>query len=191
MRATTVGVAVTAVAAALTLSAASPAQERRFELSFVIEPGGSYSDYRGFEFEWGFGAALGWALSEAWATEVRWLGRDSDSGHSELDHQTWQLGLRRFFETGSSWRPFVVFGAHLQSAEIERQVVCFDPVRAPCPPARESTDEYGGFVGGGADWRLSRSARLRLEGRLIACDAEVTGDLEQTADLTGGLVFTF
>lgn len=191
MRASTLGLALSLLAAIFATAPTLSAQEHPFELSVVLEPGGSYSDYEGFDLDLGYGVGLGWAFSDAWSAELRWLGRESDSRFSDLDLDTYQLGVRRTFAAGSAWRPFVELGAHYQSAEIEFEVVCIDPIRDPCPPMRSSPEELGAFVGGGADWYFSRRAALRLDGRVAVYDSDSSGDTEDSIDLTAGIVLRF
>lgn len=187
---------IVALAALAVLWVAAPAargQLEPLELSVIAEPGGSYSDYEGFDFDLGYGLGLGWNLSETWSVEARGLRRESDTRFQSLDLDTYQLGLRRAFDLGSAWRPFVQAGAHYQTGEIESEVLCVDDfgVTFPCPELHQSRDEYGGFVGGGVDWQFSTPAALRFDGRFVVYESDATGDTEDTLDLTAGVVFRF
>lgn len=187
--------AATAALGALLVSApAAPAPPGPFELSLMVEPGGSYSDYEGFDFDLGYGLGLGWGFADDWSLELRGLRRESDSRFQSLELDTFQLGLRRAFDLASAWRPFVQAGAHYQTGEIESEVVCLDAggqVTFPCPNRIESRDELGGFVGGGVDWLFSKRAALRFDGRYVVYESDATGDSEDTLDLTVGVAFRF
>lgn len=181
---------IAVLSAALLAPLPLAASEPGFELSLVAAPSASYSDYDGFEFDTGLGLGLGWAFSERWSVELRGLWRESDrfGDFEQLDHQTFDLGLRRHFLPGSSWQPFLQAGASLQRAEVVREVVCTVPIVSPCPPEVEDRDDVGGFVGGGVDWNFSRRAALRFDGRLILLDSDAGGE---RVDATAGLVFRF
>lgn len=155
-----------------------------FELSAVVEPAGSYSEVEGFDLDTGLGLGLGWRFTPLWTAELRALFHDGDSAASD----TFQLGVHRSFDLGSTWRPFVVAGLHHQRTELDYEVVCF---RAPCPPLSASYADTGIFLGGGADWQFARRAALRLEARQALYDSEHTDDLENATDLTAGIVARF
>lgn len=175
----------------LVVSSSLCAQEDPFEVSVIVVPGGSYSDYEGFDFDLGYGVGLGWAFSDDWSVELRGLRRESDSSFSELELDSYQLGLRRHFSAGSAWRPFVQAGAHHQTGSIEEDVFCTQPVTSPCPPHVSDRSETGGFVGGGIDWNFSSRFALRLDGRALFYESDATGDFDNRVDLSAGLVLRF
>jgi len=166
--------------------AAAPAIGQRLplEVSVVVKPGASYSDYEGFELDTGYGLGIGWAFSDSWSMELRGLFADGDAA----DVETYQMGLRRAFAGAGAWRPFVQAGLHFQRSELEREVVC---VRAPCPPLEERHEDLGAYAGGGVDWRFAPRAALRLDGRLAVYDSDRSGSAEESADVTAGLVLRF
>lgn len=174
---------------ALALASSLPAggQEASFEASVFVEPGGSYSDDDGLDLDTGLGvgAGFGWRFSPRWTAEGRFLLYDAEYS----DHETYQLGLRyAFLEPDARWRPFVSGGLHLGQREVRREVVC---VTGPCPDLEQSFDDTGLFAGGGVDWQWNDWCALRLEGRLLVYDSDLSGDLEEGVDLTAGVVFRF
>lgn len=174
------------VTALLTTLAAVPslAEEPSFEVSAVVEPSGSYSEYRGFDLDTGLGFGLGWHFAPRWTGEVRALFHDGDIASTD----TYQLGVRYAFDLGGSWHPFAVGGVHYGRSEVDYEVVCF---RAPCPPHRSSDSVTGLFAGGGADWQFSRRTALRLEGRFAVYDSDAGDDSTDATDLTAGIVVRF
>lgn len=175
---------------ALTALAPLSAQENPFELSLIAVPGGSYSEYDDFDFDMGYGVGVGWAFAEDWSAELRGLRRESDSTFEMLELDSFELGLRRHFSDGA-WRPFVQLGALHQTGDIERQVVCTQPVTDPCPPLTEERSESGAFVGGGVDWNFSSRAALRLDGRALFYESDRTGDTDDRVEATAGIVLRF
>ncbi len=175
------------------LAAAAPlaAQSERFELSLLVLPGGSYSEYEGLDFDLGWGAGAGWRWSEAWSGELRGTRREHDGRFSELALDTLELGVRRHFLAGADWQPFLQVGVLRQESERRHQVVCVEPVTGPCPPLVDDESENGGFVGGGMDWRFTRRVALRLDGRAVFYDSERSGDSEDRVDVSAGLVVRF
>ena len=171
---------------ALVAASFSPALAQRgpAELSFVLSPAASYSDYEGFDLDTGFGVGLAWPLGSSWSLDLRAMHRDGR--HSDLD--TFQVGARGLFDRQAAWQPFFVAGAHAQRAKVEEQVFC---VTTPCPPRTLQYTDYGAFAGGGVDWIFTQRAALRFEGRLAAYDSERSGDIETTLDLTAGIVLRF
>ncbi len=175
--------------AALPLSSstafAASAPEDAFELSALAAPGGSYSDYEGFELDTGFGLAAGWRFAPRWGAEVRALRQDGRVAEAE----TYQVGVRFSAEGGpGDWRPFAVGGLHLQRSDLRHDVVC---VQAPCPPLHETHDDLGAFVGGGVDWIVSRPLIVRFEGRLAGYDSDRRSQSETTSHFTAGVVWRF
>jgi hypothetical protein len=170
--------------AALVAGRSASAQRLPLELSVVVEPGASYSDYEGFELDAGYGVGFAVMFSDTWAVDLR--GLRSDGSRAEVE--TSQVGVRRAVGGGGDWWPFVLAGLHYQRSELEHQVVC---VRAPCPPLVERHEDLGFFAGGGVDWRFAPNIALRLDGRLAVYDSERSGDPEESVDATAGLVVRF
>lgn len=79
-------------------------------------------------------------------------------------------------------------GLHLGQRDYRREVVC---VAGPCPDLEQTFDDTGLFVGGGVDWQANDWFSLRLDGRLLIYDSERSGEVEEGADLTAGVVFRF
>jgi hypothetical protein len=174
-------------AVAFVVACAVPArgQSNQFELSLLVAPGGSYSDYNGYDFSAGLGASVGWRFGHNWAVQGRFLQGDADSA----DTESFQLGLRyAFLDDGVRWRPFVIGGLHHAETELRREVVC---VSAPCPDLEQSFDDNGIFAGGGVDWQLNNWFALRLEAQLLVYDSELYDDTEIDVDGTVGAVFRF
>ena len=176
-------------AVALILTCAFPAvgQEKSFEASVFVEPGGSYSEDDGLDLDTGLGvgAGFGWRFAPHWTAEARFTLYDPESG----DAESYQLGLRYAFgDTDARWRPFVAGGVHLGQRELRREVVC---VAGPCPDLEQSFDETGLFLGGGVDWQLNGWFALRFEGRLLIYDSELYDDIEEDIDVLAGAVFRF
>lgn len=174
-------------ACALALACALPAagQEEGFEVSAFVGPGGSYSDYNGFDLDTGLGAGFGWRFAPHWTAEARFILNDARFAEAE----SYQLGLRYAFgDPDARWRPFAAAGLHHQQTDLQRPVVC---VNAPCPRTEESFEDTGLFAGGGADWQILRWFALRFEGRLAVYDSDLSGDVEEDIDLTAGVVVRF
>ncbi len=164
---------------------AAPPSGEIFELSVLAAPGGSYSDYEGFELDNGFGFAVGRRFAPRWGAEVRALWQDGRVAEAE----TYQVGVRFSVEGGpGDWRPFAVGGLHLQRSDLRHEVVC---VQAPCPPLHETHDDLGAFVGGGVDWIVSRPLTVRFEGRLAGYDSDRRSQSETTSHFTAGVVWRF
>ncbi len=172
-------------------SASLLAQENPFELSLVVVPSGSYSEYEGSDFDLGYGLGLGWAYSEHWSAELRGLRRENDSEFAHYELDTYELGLRRRFRGADDWRPFVLFGALYQEAKRESPNYCVATVTFPCPPDIQRNSESGAFVGGGVDWNFTPHFALRLDGRGSIYESDSTGDADVRVDLTAGLVLRF
>ena len=104
-------------AAVLTGLATAPtlAEEPSYEISAVVEPSGTYSEYRGFDLDAGLGFGLGWRFAPRWTGELRALFHDGDIASTE----TYQLGVRYAFDVGSAWHPFVVGGVHHGQSTVE------------------------------------------------------------------------
>lgn len=162
------------------------AQERHFEFSLQTAPGVSYSNLDGYDFDLGLGLGVGWSLSDIWTVEARGMFTNGDRRFSDSSVDVFQLGLRRSYQTGSSWHPFFSFGAHYQHEEVDYQVVC---VRAPCPRQRDRGSSYGGFAGGGVDWQFADWAALRFEGRAALYDSHLSDGTESSFLGTVGVVF--
>ena len=175
------------LAFALALASTLPAvgEEKSFEASVFVEPGGSYSDHNGLDIDTGLGAGFGWRFAPHWTAEARFTQNDAESA----DVKSNQLGLRYAFgDTDARWRPFVAGGLHLGEVELRREVVC---VAGPCPDLEQSYDDTGLFAGGGVDWQLNKWFALRFEGRLLVYDSELSDDIEEDLDLNAGVVFRF
>lgn len=179
-----------ALLAAGLLAAPVRGQFDRFEISAVVEPSGSYSEYQGYDLELGLGGGIAWRFSPHWAIDLRGMVHNAESA----DATAYQLGLRYAFGGDESrWRPFVVAGWHSQKVEFWQFVDC----SMSCYGYEASYRDTGYFAGGGVDWQFARMWALRFEGRIAVFDpdnydqrGEEVG-YQDDIDLTLGLAFRF
>jgi hypothetical protein len=167
------------------LSAAAPggAVERPFEVAVTMAPQASFSQVGGYDLGVTTGLGLGWHFTRVWSSEIRALRSNGD----QIDLASVQLGVRRFFDLGGDWWPFVHGGLYRERTETEEVVFC---LQAPCPPRRLRETNEGVFAGAGVDWRFSDRAALRIDGLVMAADTERYGtETWQSAGV--GLAFRF
>lgn len=172
------------------LAAPVHGQFQRFEISAVVEPAGSYSEYQGYDLELGLGGGIAWRFSPHWAIDLRGMVHDAESA----DATAYQLGLRYAFGGDESrWRPFVVAGWHSQEVEFWQFVDC----SISCYGYPASYTDTGLFGGGGVDWQFAKMWALRFEGRIAVYDAGYEGQwgdeggTQNDIDLTLGVAFRF
>lgn len=156
--------------------------DKDFDLSIVLEPGGSYSDSDGADLDLGYGLGFGWRFGARWGVELRALRNEGRF----IDTDNVELGLRRFLGAPRAWRPFVSFGAHLEDTD----VTCGGPA-VLCLSTPDPSNELGAFGGGGVDWQFSERSGLRFEGRATFIDTDEPGHDAADLDVTAGYVFRF
>lgn len=160
-------------------------QSTRFEVSAFFEPGGSYSESEGFDYDNGLGVGLGLRVSPAWTVDARALFHDA----RYAEDVTYQLGLRYAFgREEARGLPYVVGGLHHREDQVRYPVEC---VMAPCPDHEEETQVTGAFAGGGFDYQARPWFSIRIDGRLAAYESDATGHFEHEVDLTLGVAFKF
>lgn len=176
------------LAGVLAFAARAAAAGDAFEFGLGLEPDGPPSDYSGIDLDAGLFASFGWRFDEPWTLELRVMDQDG----SRVDLTSWQAGLRYHLPAAVDWVPFVQGGVHYGDVAARNEVVCLARgIRGPCPPLSASYEDLGVWAGGGVDWRFDPRFALRLDGRLVAYDSDLTGDLETDVDLTAGVVFRF
>ena len=85
------------IAFALALASTFPAvgEEKSFEASVFVEPGGSYSDHNGLDIDTGLGAGFGWRFAPHWTAEARFTQNDAESRRRRVLSARPALRLRR------------------------------------------------------------------------------------------------
>ncbi len=160
-------------------------QSTRFEVSAFFEPGGSYSESEGFDYDNGLGVGLGLRVSPAWTVDARALFHDEGAA----EDRTYQLGLRYAFgREEARGLPYVVGGLHHREDQARYPVEC---VVAPCPDREVESEVTGAFAGGGIDYQARPWFSIRFDGRLAAYQSDVTDHFEHEVDLTLGVAFKF
>jgi outer membrane protein OmpA-like peptidoglycan-associated protein len=130
-----------------------------------------------------YGARLGYFFTPGWSIEASYQmlststcfgGVDPDV---DMDMESARLNMLYNFKPGESFRPFLTFGAGLETTDVSSLL---------------NEDDFGYNVGGGLRWFLGETFGLRLDARYVYVDVGGTVDDAQSNIETGfGLLWAF
>jgi len=121
-----------ALALLLVAALAAPAAAREVELSFGVEPEGSFSEYSGLDVDTGLFVGFAAVAADDWSVELRWLSQDrAFLSFDSVDLDTWHLGARRHFVGSGDWKPFVQGGLHYGRIDERRGRICAQGIAGP------------------------------------------------------------
>jgi len=167
---------ITSFALALLLVAGSAAaeEEHRFRLFAGLEPGGSYSDLSGFDFEIGYVLGFDAYVAPRWAVELAASFKDVSDETNSLD-----AAARFDFAQRGRWSLHGLGGLRYSEYRDVRRP--FGPNGNPM--TRGFTEERTGvLLGFGADRDLSSRFSLRLDARFVPWS--LSGDDAYFNDMT-------
>ena len=178
------------VALLLAASGLAAQEERRFVLFAGLEPGASYSDAQGLDFETAYVFGFDTYVAPRWAAEFAVsFQRDSRSGGAEdvsAEATSVDAAARFDFLRRGRWGLHGLGG--LRYSE-NRSTISFDVPPGPRRTDSFSADRTGVLLGLGADLDLTRRLSLRLDAKHVPWI--LTGDDMFGDDSTLSAAFAF